>query len=85
MHHLCSCCFSFNCTLKFLFCFAFFIKGSLESLKKDGHLYDTPKEESPTAGMWGGPVEKLVSESSKKNEFKQDLDNIDEGKLEVIN
>ena len=33
--------------------------------------------------MWGGPLEKHVTEPIEKNKFTQDLDKLDQGEVEV--
>lgn len=58
------------------------LPGSLDTLKQEGHLYDIQDKESLSHPMWGGPLEKHVTEPIEKNKFTQDLDKLDQGEVE---
>ncbi|KAG1929041.1 protein misato homolog 1-like [Pimephales promelas] len=55
------------------------LKGSLQTLRKQGSLYDTENEN--TTSTWEGEIMTHKESPATKNPFLQDLDNIDMGGL----
>ncbi|KAJ8386475.1 hypothetical protein AAFF_G00169450 [Aldrovandia affinis] len=55
------------------------LKGSLQTLRLEGSLYETTKEAS--AFTWGGEVMTHKQSPPTKNIFLQDLDKLDEGEM----
>lgn len=55
------------------------LKGSLRTLRKEGSLYETEKEN--TTFSWEGPVMTHKESPSTKNAFLQQLDSVDTGGL----
>ncbi|KAK2887762.1 hypothetical protein Q8A67_015990 [Cirrhinus molitorella] len=55
------------------------LKGSLQTLRKEGNLYDTENEN--TAFTWEGQIRTHKESPPTKNAFLQELDNLDTGGL----
>ncbi|KAI1901479.1 hypothetical protein AGOR_G00034860 [Albula goreensis] len=55
------------------------LKGSLQTLRQEGSLYETAKD--PNAFTWEGDVITHKESPPTKNSFLQDLDKLDEGEI----